>query len=622
MTDSESQSPRFSPWLLRLGLCFLVAVVLMAVTVVMRGRSSASTAGRPIEMLTEDFVSSDSCRECHRQEYQSWHASYHRTMTQVVDSETAPEAIRNQEVTVAGEPYTFEQQGDQFFVTFADPIARGQTRRRQIELMTGSHHMHVFWYRSHLKRSPGMLPVVYLKDQQRWIRRESSFLRPPVVPMRDEMGRWNETCCACHSTRPRPRHDPDTGDWDTHVVEFGIACEACHGQGAQHIQRHRNEDEQEDAVAADPIINPESVAKEVSADVCGQCHSIAGNKAGAWEEFLQDGHPFRPGSLLADSKYREVIQAGPNRPDTETQRNFSQKRNMSGYFWPDGMVRVSGREYNGLIESPCYQHGDMTCLSCHTMHSHNGQSLTQWRDDQLKPQMRGDQACLQCHAELGDDIAAHTHHAADSAGSRCLNCHMPYTTYGLLKTIRSHQISSPSAAVSRDAGRASACNLCHLDRSLGWTALHLTQWYGHGEEEFTDNDKNLSTALLQMLTGDAAQRAVQASALGWKPAQEASGTEWMQPLLLQGMDDPYDAVRIIATRSYQTLPGNESFDYDPLGDWQDRHAVIEAELDRLEQNAALPPRPELLIDSSGTFDRKRAKEMMRDRDNRHIILQE
>ncbi len=27
---------------------------------------------------------------------------------------------------------------------------------------------------------------------------------------------------------------------------------------------------------------------------------------------------------------------------------------MTGTFWSDGMVRVSGREYNGLIDSPCY----------------------------------------------------------------------------------------------------------------------------------------------------------------------------------------------------------------------------------------------------------------------------
>ena len=30
----------------------------------------------------------------------------------------------------------------------------------------------------------------------------------------------------------------------------------------------------------------------------------------------------------------------------------------SGLMWSDGMVRVSGREYNGLINSPCFKHDD------------------------------------------------------------------------------------------------------------------------------------------------------------------------------------------------------------------------------------------------------------------------
>ena len=37
-------------------------------------------------------------------------------------------------------------------------------------------------------------------------------------------------------------------------------------------------------------------------------------------------------------------------------------------FWPDGMVRVTGREYNGLLDTACYQRGKMSCLSCHSMH--------------------------------------------------------------------------------------------------------------------------------------------------------------------------------------------------------------------------------------------------------------
>ena len=32
-------------------------------------------------------------------------------------------------------------------------------------------------------------------------------------------------------------------------------------------------------------------------------------------------------------------------------------------FWKDGMIRVTGREANGVMSSPCYQGGQFSCLS-------------------------------------------------------------------------------------------------------------------------------------------------------------------------------------------------------------------------------------------------------------------
>ncbi|HEX3765627.1 MAG TPA: hypothetical protein VHW23_43325, partial [Kofleriaceae bacterium] len=51
--------------------------------------------------------------------------------------------------------------------------------------------------------------------------------------------------------------------------------------------------------------------------------------------------------------------------------------------------------------------------------------------------------CASCHARIAAAPEAHTHHAATSEGSRCANCHMPYTVSGLLKGIRNHRIDSP-----------------------------------------------------------------------------------------------------------------------------------------------------------------------------------
>ena len=92
-------------------------------------------------------------------------------------------------------------------------------------------------------------------------------------------------------------------------------------------------------------------------------------------------------------------------------------------------------------------------------------------------------------------VAAHTRHGADSAGSSCYNCHMPYTTYGLLKTIRSHTIGSPTVKESVESGRPNACNLCHLDKTLAWTGDALARWYGTPAVALNEDERSVAASL-------------------------------------------------------------------------------------------------------------------------------
>lgn len=167
--------------------------------------------------------------------------------------------------------------------------------------------------------------------------------------------------------------------------------------------------------------------------------------------------------------------------------------------------------------------------------------------------MDGDQACMQCHASYARDVRAHTHHAPESNGSRCYNCHMPYTSYGLLKALRSHRIDVPSVTATLNAGRPNACNLCHLDKSLGWTANALRERFGVSSPPLLGDVAEVPLAVLLGLTGDAGQRALIAWALGWQPAGSAAQASFVKPLLGELMDDPYDAVRYIAEHSLRTL---------------------------------------------------------------------
>jgi hypothetical protein len=301
-------------------------------------------------------------------------------------------------------------------------------------------------------------------------------------------------------------------------------------------------------------------------------------------------------------------------------------------FWSDGMIRVSGREYNGLIDSPCFKNAvdarQMSCSSCHTMHKapDDPRTTSEWADThQVSAGMDGNQACLQCHQQLGAKLTAHTQHQANSSGSACQNCHMPYTTYGLLRALRSHQISSPTVAASLDTGRPNACNLCHLDKTLQWTSDALARWYRTPPTPLTADQQTIAASLLWLLSGDAGQRALVAWSMGWQPAQAASGPDWTAPYLSGLLDDPYAAVRYIAYRSLRSLPGLGSFRFDYVAPSERRLADVATAL-ALWQNRSprSAPRidPGLLFQPDGSIDGATVNRLVRVRDNRRVSLRE
>ena len=301
-------------------------------------------------------------------------------------------------------------------------------------------------------------------------------------------------------------------------------------------------------------------------------------------------------------------------------------------FWPDGTVRVSGREYNGLIESPCFVQATdpartLTCASCHSLHkkADDPRPLTAWADDQLGLRMDTNEACTQCHREIAANVSGHTHHPEQSQGSACYNCHMPYTTYGLLKTIRSHTVGSPSVAETATVGRPNACNLCHLDKTLRWTSEALERWYGHPRAALTTDQERVSAMALMALEGDAGQRVIAAEAFGWPPARQASGTGWMAPFLAQLLDDGYDAVRFSAGRSLRRLPGFEQLTFDFVAGPQVRRRTQLQVMRRWDEvrGAEQPAQGSaVLLAADGSLIVDEMLRLIRQRNHRRMLLRE
>ncbi|MDG2408810.1 MAG: C cytochrome precursor [Pirellulales bacterium] len=578
-------------------------------------------AHRPIVVREKNYIGAEKCRACHPDNYASWHDSYHRTMTQVATADAAATSFEDVVLEFANSAVgkvTLRQEGENLWAEFEDKdsLGRSKNTRRPIVMMTGSHHAQGYWLPSGKGRDLERFPFMYRMDQKRWITDRSNFLiEPGEHVMAHAAGVWNHLCDRCHTTRPQPRLEAD-GHYDTHVGDMGIACEACHGPGAQHAETVASTGEGMD------IVNPASLSPRRSAEVCGQCHSeVAFKSEEDYLNWVKQGTYYQPGDSLED--------------------HLKLKQKDIHAFWPDGMVRISGREFNGLIATPCFAHDDplkqMTCLSCHEMHQplDDPRSREEWANDQLKytmdsnrPGLHTNQACTQCHSEYEDEnkLTAHTHHSASSTGSICYNCHMPHSTWGLMKAMRSHTVSSPTVEESLPPnGRPNACNLCHLDKSLLWTAEALHRQYGQPMPELNADQQKIASGLLWGLQGDAAQRAIIVWNMGWSPAQEVAKTSWMVPLLAQLLIDPYDAVRNRAAITLKSISGYENLDYDFLSGEEDRLQARENVMqgwDAQADSRAAAEQNNLLLDASGRLNQKDFNRLLRWRDDRNVFLSE
>jgi predicted CXXCH cytochrome family protein len=530
--------------------------------------ASAPQAARP------GYATSDRCEACHPAQYQSWHRGYHRTMTQYA----TPASVRGNFAGVAlrdgADEVRLHAEGGEFFVDMVDPLwqyqidigqreaAPGEPRprvTRKVSMVTGSHHMQAYWIPSNEGNGQMSLPFTYLFDDQRWVPRGQVFLHPPEQDHYDEQV-WNVSCIRCHTTAGQPLALVPGGGWkiESKLGENGIACEACHGPGEAHIAANHNPLRRywlHLRGGGDPtIVNPARLPAARGAEVCGQCHSLTDVSE---DIELGAGKTFVPGAELEAS----MPLLRPLHPSPALARYIAEDPlYLRNYFWSDGTIRVSSRDHSGMVESKCMQSGALWCGSCHSLHDSDPVNLLAAGKD-------GDAACAGCHPAIAGARDAHTHHAPASQGSRCTSCHMPYTVYGLLKGIRNHRIDSPritdDAAALAGNARPNACNLCHVDRSLGWAAQQLARWYGQpvpARLAATDA-AGTPAAIRWLIAGDAVLRALAAWHFGWQAAAQPAAVSPAVPYLVTALDDPYAAVRYVAGHAIDKIVPGVAYDY-------------------------------------------------------------
>ncbi len=608
-------------------------------------RQLIADASTPVKQLVprqqreNGYQTSDRCRSCHPKEHASWHHSFHRSMTQLVGPDNVLGDFNDRRLTQAGFEYVLHREGDRLLVDMPDPDVYLITEGGELELggevlvdeikmvedlpvvmMTGSHSFQGYWVPSSQGLKLIQLPWIYNILDKRWMPSQDAFIRPPDG--RKRVAVWNENCIQCHALGGNPNEIGESGILMSTVAELGISCEACHGPAEQHVAYYQNPLNRylQHLSEGEPqhILNPADLAASVSTQVCGQCHSSFFPRPEL--DYMHKGNPFRPGDEL--EKTHHIIHYGDEESRAES------REIADGGYWKDGTIRVGGREYNALVMSPCFKNAteparQVSCLSCHQMHSEATRSadLDKWRDDQLGAGMQGDQACLQCHDQYqqADELQKHTHHAADSSGSRCYNCHMPFTSYALLKGIRGHRVTVPSVDVSSTYQKPNACNQCHLDQTLAWTAEHLEKRHQIQSEPLSEEHHKTAASILWLTHGDAALRAITAWTYGWDVARQVSGDEWMVPPLAYTLDDPYSAVWWIAGAALKKIGSTSDNGYDYVAQPAERRAVRDQVLQSWNNQQHDLPEDRggrCLLLPGGELDQARLLELLQKRDDR------
>ena len=113
-------------------------------------------------------------------------------------------------------------------------------------------------------------------------------------------------------------------------------------------------------------------------------------------------------------------------------------------------------------------------------------------------------------------------------------------------------------------GRPNACNLCHLDKTLAWTAQQLAQWYRQ-DIPAMPTATEIAHAVRLALSGDAGS----VSLLAWHLlAARVAGLGHQLDHTVPGqlLDDPYAAVRCVAERLLRAISNLVPPGYDYVVD--------------------------------------------------------
>lgn len=139
------------------------------------------------------------------------------------DTGLRPGTVRRRSEGVSGRDLAARHPCDEFWAERSGKGAEPVSKR--VGLTTGSHQFQCYWMTSGPNRPLKQLPFCWQTAEERWV---DFFVLVLVAPYLAASGKldisWSDHCIRCHTVGSRTG-PPGEDERDTHVAEFGIACE-------------------------------------------------------------------------------------------------------------------------------------------------------------------------------------------------------------------------------------------------------------------------------------------------------------------------------------------------------------------------------------------------------------
>jgi Flp pilus assembly protein TadD len=418
------------------------------------------------------FVGSETCAGCHQSEANLWRSSQHeRAMAHATDKSVLGD-FNDASFDNYGVRSRFFRKDGKFLVETDGPD--GKLAIFEVKYTFGVDPLQQYL----IEFPDGRVQALSIawdsrpKDRggQRWI-----HLYPNEQIKHDDIlhwtklnQNWNFMCAECHSTGIRKNYDAVNDRYATTWAEISVGCEACHGQGSNHVGWAR----------AQQSWWPFGKTKDPTKGLIVQFDERAGV---TWTQNDRTGMPQRNGMPLGPRK--EVETCGlcharrdpfsdnwiPGQPLSNTHLPTPIIRTSS---YPDGQMRDIEEIYNYLPfrQSRMFAAG-VTCSDCHDPHS-------------AALRAPGDGVCGQCHMASKYESVSHRHHESVSGSIPCASCHMPERKYMIVDRRHDHSFRIPRPDQSAKLGTPNACNDCHTDKSAQWAASAVETWYGPQRKGF------------------------------------------------------------------------------------------------------------------------------------------